>query len=142
MLVEDDPDDEALTLRALMHESIRSQVVIARDGAEALAHLLGDQAPESHAMRHLPALILLNLKLPKVSGQEVLCRLRADDRARSIPVIVLVTSQEEQTLIEQSGFPCTRAIRKPVDLAAFTEATRQLGLRWPELNADPPTKSV
>ncbi len=138
MLVEDNPDDEALTLRALKRNNIRNEVVIARDGVEALDYLFGTG---THAQRDIsvkPVVILLDLKLPKVDGLEVLRRLRADERTRCIPVVVLTSSKEEQDLINSYSFGCNSYIRKPVDFVQFVEAVRQLGLYWLVLNEPPP----
>ncbi|HXH10951.1 MAG TPA: response regulator [Alphaproteobacteria bacterium] len=138
MLVEDNPDDEALTLRALKRNNIRNEVVIARDGVEALDYLFGTG---THAQRDIsvkPVVILLDLKLPKVDGLEVLRRLRADERTRCIPVVILTSSKEEQDLINSYSFGCNSYIRKPVDFVQFVEAVRQLGLYWLVLNEPPP----
>jgi len=138
MLVEDNPDDEALTLRALKRNNIRNEVVIARDGVEALDYLFGTG---THAQRDIsvkPVVILLDLKLPKVDGLEVLRRLRADERTKCIPVVVLTSSKEEQDLIYSYSFGCNSYIRKPVDFMQFVEAVRQLGLYWLLLNEPPP----
>ena len=138
MLVEDNPDDEALTLRALKRNNIRNEVVIARDGVEALDYLFGTG---THAQRDIsvkPVVILLDLKLPKVDGLEVLRRLRADERTRCIPVVVLTSSKEEQDLINSYSFGCNSYIRKPVDFVQVVEAVRQLGLYWLVLNEPPP----
>lgn len=138
MLVEDNPDDEALTLRALKRNNIRNEVVIARDGVEALDYLF---ATGTHAQRDIsvqPVVILLDLKLPKVDGLEVLRRLRADERTKCIPVVVLTSSKEEQDLINSYSFGCNSYIRKPVDFMQFVEAVRQLGLYWLVLNEPPP----
>lgn len=138
MLVEDNPDDEALTLRALKRNNIRNEVVIARDGVEALDYLFGTG---THAQRDIsvkPVVILLDLKLPKVDGLEVLRRLRADDRTKCIPVVILTSSKEEQDLINSYSFGCNSYIRKPVDFVQFVEAVRQLGLYWLVLNEPPP----
>ena len=132
LLVEDNPDDEALTLRALRKHNI-TNVVVTRDGAEALDYLLGGQAP-------LPAVVLLDLKLPKVDGLEVLRQLRADARTRILPVVILTSSREEGDLLEGYGSGANSYIRKPVDFVAFMEAVRQLGVYWLELNEPPPVQ--
>jgi CheY-like chemotaxis protein len=138
MLVEDNPDDEALTLRALKKNNIKNEVVIAHDGVEALDYLLvtGAQADRDPELK--PVVILLDLKLPKVDGLEVLRRLRADDRTRLIPIVVLTSSKEEQDLINSYSFGCNSYIRKPVDFVQFVEAVRQLGLYWLVVNEPPP----
>lgn len=131
LLVEDNPDDETLTLRALKKNNISNEVIVARDGAEALAYL-GD------ANRALPALMLLDLKLPKVDGLEVLRRVRADERTKLVPIVVLTTSQQDQDLIGSYQLGANSYVRKPVDFMQFTEAVRQLGLYWLVLNELPP----
>lgn len=131
LLVEDNPDDEALTLRALKKNNISNEVVIARDGEEALNHLRGNG-------NGLPALVLLDLKLPKVDGMEVLRHIRAESRTRLLPVVVLTTSKEEQDLINSYQLGANSYIRKPVNFAQFIEAVGQLGLYWLVLNEAPP----
>ncbi|HJV27825.1 MAG TPA: response regulator [Aromatoleum sp.] len=130
LLVEDNPDDEALTLRALRKHNITS-VVVKRDGAEALGYLFDGDAP-------LPAVVLLDLKLPKVDGLEALRQLRADARTRILPVVILTSSREEGDLLEGYGCGANSYIRKPVDFVAFMEAVRQLAVYWLELNEPPP----
>ena len=134
LLVEDNPDDEALTLRALKKNHILNAVVVAHDGAEALEYLLG----RDDATRVRPTVILLDLKLPKVDGLEVLRRLRADERTRFVPVVILTSSKEEQDLIKGYSLGANSYIRKPVDFTQFIEAVRQLGLYWMVLNEQPP----
>lgn len=131
LLVEDNADDEALTLRALRKHNI-TNVVVKRDGAEALDYLLGGGP--------LPSVVLLDLKLPKVDGLEVLRRLRADARTRILPVVILTSSKEESDLLEGYGRGANSYIRKPVDFVAFMEAVRQLGVYWLELNEPPPAR--
>lgn len=138
LLVEDNPDDEALTLRALARNNIRNEVVVARDGAEALDWLFGTGAHQGRDPRELPSLILLDLKLPKVDGLEVLRRLRADERTRLTPVVILTSSREEQDRISGYTLGANSYIRKPVDFGQFVEAVRQLGLYWLVLNEPPP----
>ena len=136
LLVEDNPDDEALTLRALQRNRISNEVIVARDGIEALDILFG-RGP--HVNRPLfPALILLDLKLPKVDGLEVLRQLRQDERTKLVPVVVMTTSQEEQDLLASYSFGCNSYIRKPVDFVQFTEAVGQLGIYWLLMNQPPP----
>src|SRR5918999_352147 len=115
MLVEDNPDDEALTLRALQRNNIRNEVVVAHDGAEALDYLMTTGASADRDLSLKPVVILLDLKLPKVDGLEVLRRLRADDRTKLIPVVVLTSSKEEQDLVNGYGYGANSYIRKPVD---------------------------
>ncbi len=134
LLVEDNPDDEALTLRALRKSSIFNQVTVARDGAEALDYLFCTGAYAGRDASQQPALILLDLKLPKIDGLEVLKRLRADERTLLLPVVILTSSREEQDIIKGSRLGANSYIRKPVDFAQFTEAVKQLGLYWLVLN--------
>lgn len=135
MLVEDNPDDEALALRALRRNNIPNQVIVARDGVEALEVLLPGPGREVH---DLPAVVLLDLKLPRIDGLEVLRRLRADERTRCLPVVILTSSKEEQDLIRGYSFGANSYIVKPVDFEQFVEAVRQLGLYWLVLNQAPP----
>jgi two-component system response regulator len=139
LLVEDNPDDEALTRRAFRKNNILNQVVVARNGAEALDYLFGTGAYAGRDMNVRPAVILLDLNLPLVSGLEVLRRIRADERTRLFPVVILTSSKEEQDLIEGYRLGANSYVRKPVDFAEFLEATRQLGLYWLVLNEAPPT---
>jgi CheY-like chemotaxis protein len=135
LLVEDNPDDEALAIRALKKNHILNEVIVARNGAEALAYLLA----ADEAQRIQPAVILLDLKLPKVDGLEVLHRLRADPRTRLVPVVILTSSKEEQDLVSSYSLGANSYVRKPVDFNQFVEAVRQLGLYWVVLNEVPPT---
>lgn len=139
LLVEDNPDDVALTLRALKKNDIASNVVTARDGLEALNLLFGSESDPAQGAAVTPVLILLDLKLPRISGIEVLQRLRAEDRTRLIPVVILTTSREEQDLIDGYRFGANSYIRKPVDFDKFVEAVKQLGLYWLALNESPPS---
>ncbi len=136
LLVEDNPDDVMLTMRAFNKNNIGNDVVIAHDGAEALELLL--PAGPSAADAGLPAVVLLDLNLPKVSGLEVLKRLRADERTRLLPVVVLTTSGEEQDIVSSYELGANSYIRKPVDFDKFTHAVGQLGLYWLALNVLPP----
>ncbi len=131
LLVEDNPDDIVLTLRALQKSNVVNEVITARDGEEALALLLGED-------RINPALVLLDLKLPKVDGMEVLRRLRADERAGLVPVVILTSSKEEGDLVQGYRNGANSYIRKPVDFEKFVDAVRQLGLYWLILNEPPP----
>ncbi|HHH35878.1 MAG TPA: response regulator [Gammaproteobacteria bacterium] len=130
LLVEDNPDDEALTLRALKRNHIANEVVVTRDGAEALDYLFGEGKFAGRDPAQRPEVILLDLKLPKMDGLEVLKRLRADNRTRRIPVVILTTSSEEQDIAASYDLGANSYIRKPVDFRQFTEAVRQLGLYW------------
>ena len=138
LLVEDNPDDELLAIRALKKNNISNEVVVARDGVEALDYLFGTGAHAGRDMSVMPQIILLDLKLPKIDGLEVLRRLRNDKRTKLLPVVVLTSSREEQDLTESYSFGANSYIRKPVDFAQFTEAIRQLGLYWLVLNESPP----
>ena len=133
-LVEDNEDDIELTIRAFKEANIINQVIIARDGAEALEYLLGDGFED----RDVPAVILLDLKLPKVDGLEVLQRIRSDERTRLIPVVILTSSVEERDMINGYKLGANSYIRKPVDFIRFSEAVKQLGLYWLVLNESPP----
>lgn len=139
LLVEDNPDDEALTLRALKKNNVKNEVVVARDGVEALDYLFASGAYAASGGDVLPQVILLDLKLPKLDGLEVLRRIRADERTRLLPVVILTSSKEEKDLINGYGLGANSYVRKPVDFVQFTEAVRQLGLYWLLLNEPPPT---
>jgi len=138
LLVEDNPDDEALTLRALNKNNIGNTVVVVRDGAEALDFLFCSGAYADRDPRDKPQVILLDLKLPKVDGLEVLRRIRADPTTRTQPVVVLTSSKEEQDLINSYLSGANSYVRKPVDFNQFVEAVRQLGLYWLVINETPP----
>jgi two-component system response regulator len=138
LLVEDNPDDVELTLRALRKNKIANEVVVAQDGAEALDYLFATGAHAGRDLSQVPAVVLLDLKLPKFDGIEVLRRLRADDRTRLLPVVILTSSKEEQDLINGYKFGANSYIRKPVDFNHFIDAVRQLGLYWLVLNEPPP----
>ncbi len=138
LLVEDNPDDEALTLRAFQKNNITNEVVIARDGAEALDYLFGTGPHAGRNLGVMPQLVLLDLKLPKVDGLEVLRRLRADERTRLLPVVVLTSSNEERDLVESYRLGANSYVRKPVNFTEFLDAARQLGLYWLLLNEPPP----
>jgi len=136
LLIEDNADDELLTRRAFQKNNILNDVVVAHDGVEALDVLLG--TGDGGGVPLVPAVILLDLNLPKISGLEVLRRLRGDDRTRLLPVVILTSSREEQDLIEGYRLGANSYVRKPVDFAEFLNATRQLGLYWLMLNEAPP----
>lgn len=142
LLVEDNPDDEALTLRALSKNNIRNEIVVARDGAEALDFLFCQGIYAERDTRVMPQIILLDIKLPKVDGLEVLRRIRADTRTRLLPVVLLTSSKEEQDLIDGYSFGANSYIRKPVDFTQFSEAIRQVGAYWLVLNEPPPNSEV
>ena len=137
LLVEDNPDDEELTLRALKKNHIGNRVVVVRDGAEALDFLYCSGTYAERDLRETPQVILLDLKLPKVDGLEVLRSIRADERTRLLPVVILTSSKEEQDLIEGYKSGANSYVRKPVDFNEFVEAVRQLGLYWLVLNEAP-----
>lgn len=138
LLVEDNPDDEALTLRAFRKNNIVNEIVVARDGAEALDYLFSEGGYAGRDVGVMPQIILLDLKLPKIDGLEVLQRIRSDEQTRLIPVIILTSSKEEQDLVEGYSLGANSYIRKPVDFAQFTEAIRLLGLYWLVLNEAAP----
>jgi two-component system, response regulator len=134
LLVEDNPDDVALTLHALRKSNISNQVVVAQDGKEALDYLFGGD------VKALPVLILLDLNLPKINGIEVLQRIRADERTGLLPTVILTSSKEDRDLVNGYRSGANSYIRKPVDFNQFAEAIRQLGLYWLVLNEPPPVR--
>lgn len=137
LLVEDSPDDEELTLRALKKNNILNEVVVARDGAEAVDWLFGTGAHEGRDTSVQPVVVLLDLKLPKLDGLEVLRRIRADERTELLPVVMLTSSKEEQDIINSYKLGANSYIRKPVDFTQFAEGIKQLGLYWLVLNECP-----
>jgi len=139
LLVEDNEDDELLTLRALTRNNIKNEVVVARNGADALDFLFGTGAHAGRDLSVMPEVTLLDLKLPKISGLEVLRTLRSNELTKLLPVVVLTSSLEEQDLIRSYGLGANSYVRKPVDFNQFTEAVRHLGLYWLILNEKPPT---
>jgi CheY-like chemotaxis protein len=138
LLVEDNRDDEDLTLRALKKYNIANEVVVSRDGVEALDYLFGTGTHAGRNLMDMPALVLLDLKLPRIDGLEVLRQVRANERTQMLPVIVLTSSKEEQDLISSYRLGANSYVRKPVDFHEFTEAVRQLGIYWLILNEPPP----
>jgi CheY-like chemotaxis protein len=138
LLVEDNPDDEALTLRALKKNNVKNEVVVARDGAEALEYLFGSGKYAGRDASVIPQFVLLDLKLPKLDGLEVLRRLRENPRTKLLPVVILTTSNEERDRFAGYDLGANSYIRKPVDFDQFIEAVRQLGLYWLILNEMPP----
>ncbi len=140
LLVEDNPRDEALTLRALKKCNILNEVVVVRDGVEALDYLFGTGAYSGRDMQVMPQITLLDLKLPKVNGLQVLQKIRANERTRRLPVVMFTSSNEEEDLINSYDLGANSYVRKPVDFAQFVEATRQLGLYWLVLNQAAPVK--
>lgn len=137
LLVEDNPDDETLILRTLKQHNVANNVAVARDGAEALDYLFGTGGREAHGPLK-PAVVLLDLKLPKIDGLEVLKRVRADERTKRLPVVILTSSDEEQDMIRSYDLGANSYVRKPVEFGAFSEAVIQLGLYWLVLNEPPP----
>lgn len=138
LLVEDNPDDVELTLRAFRKNNLKNEVVVATDGAAALAHLFGTDEGAGSDAKELPQVVLLDLKLPKVDGLEVLRRIRADDRTRLLPVVILTSSGEEADLMQGYRLGANSYVRKPVNFDEFVDAARQLGLYWLLLNEAPP----
>lgn len=137
LLVEDNPNDVELTLHALKKNNLTNRVYVVRDGAEALEYLFSSGAYTGRDLNQTPKVILLDLKLPKVDGMEVLKRIKADERTRSIPVVVLTSSREERDIVDSYRLGVNSYITKPVDFDQFTEAVRQLGLYWLLLNQPP-----
>lgn len=138
LLVEDNPDDEALTLRALKKNNIRNEVVIARDGVEALDYLFGTGAHAGRDLSTMPQVVLLDLKLPRMDGFEVLERIRSSEATKFLPVVILTTSNEDQDRLRGYGLGANSFVRKPVEFDKFIEAVRQLGLYWLILNESAP----
>lgn len=137
MLIEDNKDDELLTIRALQKNNIKNEVVVARDGQEALDYLFGTGRYKDRDVSVMPVVILLDLKLPKIDGLEVLRRLRADPRTKYLPVVVLTTSNEEKDILGSYNSNANSYVRKPVDFEEFSDAVRNLGLYWLLLNIPP-----
>ena len=137
LLVEDNPDDVALTLRALKKNNIKNKVVVARDGVEALDYLFGAGSYSGRDTSLMPQLILLDLKLPKLDGLDVLRRVRADERTKVLPVVILTSSKEERDIVESYKLGVNSYIVKPVNFDQFTESVRQLGLYWMLMNEPP-----
>lgn len=137
LLVEDNPDDVALALRALKRNHIANEVVVANDGVEALDFLFCRGAHADRNPEDLPEVVLLDLKLPKIQGLEVLQQIRANEQTRLLPVVVLTTSSEDRDVIESYRLGANSYIRKPVDFDQFTEAIRHLGMYWLVLNQSP-----
>jgi len=137
LLVEDNPDDEALTLHALETNKIGNQVVVARNGVEALDYLFGTGPHAGRDTNSLPTVVLLDIKLPKIDGLEVLRRIRADERTRLLPVVLLTSSNEEEDRLRGYRLGANSYVRKPVDFDDFVQAAGQLGLYWLLLNQPP-----
>lgn len=137
LLVEDNPDDEALTLHAFQEQNLANQVMVVRDGVQALDYLFGCGVHTGRDLARPPAVVLLDLKLPRVDGLEVLRQIRANERTRFQPVVVLTSSTEERDVVESYRLGCNSYVRKPVDFDEFVGAARQLGLYWLLLNRCP-----
>ena len=142
LLVEDNPNDEELTLYALKKNNITNHIQVVRDGAEALEYLFCTGAYAHRQINDPPKVVLLDLKLPKVDGLEVLEKIKADERTRTIPVVMLTSSQEERDIVESYQLGVNSYIVKPVDFERFIEAVRQLGLYWMLLNKTPSHKNI
>ncbi len=138
LLIEDNPDDEALTMRAFKKNNIKNDVVVARDGLEAVEYLFATGKYADRDAAELPQVVLLDLKLPKLDGLEVLRRIRADERTSLLPVVILTSSKEERDVVESYRLGCNSYVRKPVNFDAFIEASRQLGLYWLLMNEAAP----
>src|SRR5438132_11642658 len=139
LLIEDNPDDEALTLRALEKNNIKNDVVVARNGAEALDYLFGTGSYSGRDLTVMPQVTLLDLKLPKIDGLEVLRQLRTNELTRLLPVVILTSSNEEQDRVNGYGLGANSYVRKPIDFGQFLDAVRELGLYWLILNEPAPT---
>ena len=142
LLVEDNPDDEALTLRALQKNKITNEIVVARDGVEAVDYLFGTGSYGARDPNDLPQIVLLDLKLPKLDGFQVLTKLRAGERTGLLPVVILTSSKEQQDIVHGYHLGANSYVRKPVDFEQFVEAVRQLGLYWLLLNEKPANGSA
>ena len=138
LLVEDNPDDQELTLLAFEQSRIINEVVVAQDGVEALDYLFGTGMYAGRDLSVMPALVLLDLQLPRINGLEVLQRLRTDNRTKFLPVVIMTTSNEQQDVLQSYSLGCNSYIRKPVDFQQFTTVVQQLGLYWLILNEPPP----
>jgi two-component system response regulator len=140
LLVEDNPDDEELTTRALRQAKIANEIVVARDGAAALEFLFGEGAQVGRDLSRTPAVVLLDLKLPKISGLDVLRRLRADPRTELIPTVILTSSSEDEDMLKSYELGANSYVRKPVEFSAFANAVSRLGLYWMLLNQPIPSR--
>lgn len=138
LLVEDNPNDEALTLRALKKHGFKIKVVVAHNGVEALDYILGTGQYSSRDTSEMPSMVLLDLKLPKIDGLEVLRRIRANDPSKLLPVVILTSSKAEEDLVAGYGLGANSYVRKPVDFNQFSEVIRGLGLYWLLINEGPP----
>ena len=138
LLVEDNPDDEEFTLRSLRKAHVQNEIVVTRDGSEALDYLFGQGLHAGRDMSRMPAVVLLDLKLPKLSGIEVLRRIRADAQTRLIPVVILTSSNEEEDMLDSYGSGANSYVRKPVSFADFADAVARMGAYWMLLNEPAP----
>ena len=138
LLVEDSQRDEELALRALRKNNIKNEVIVARDGVDALDYLFGTGTYASRHTTELPTVVLLDIKLPKIDGLEVLRRIRADERTKLLPVVILTSSKEDRDRLEGYASGANSYVRKPIEFSEFAEAVRQLGLYWLILNEPPP----
>ena len=138
LLVEDNPSDEKLTIRAFQKSGVTNEIVVVRDGAEALDYLFASGPYAGRDTRALPAVMLLDLNLPRIDGLEVLRRVRADDRTRCLPVVILTSSKEHEDIARGYSLGANAYVRKPVDFVEFAEAAKTLGLFWLLLNEPPP----
>jgi two-component system response regulator len=141
LLVEDNPNDEELTLRALKKANVANQVAIARDGQEALDFLFGAGKYAGREPPTMPAVVLLDLKLPKLDGIDVLQRIRADPRTKLVPVVVLTSSSEDEDMIRSYQSGANSYVRKPIEFSAFANAVTQLGMYWVLINQIPPSRA-
>ncbi len=137
LLVEDDPDDALLTQRALKKNHICNDVVLVRDGAEALDYLFGTGSYEGRDLTAMPQVILLDLGLPKIDGFEVLRRIKSDERTRRVPTVILTSSEDQEACVECLGYGANSCVRKPLDVAQFREVVGELGIYWIVLNETP-----
>ena len=142
LLVEDNPQDEKLILRSLRKVNLANHVDVVRDGQQALDYLFGGGEYKDRDLNDLPALILLDLKLPRISGLDVLRLVRANERTSRVPVVILTTSQEQLDIAQSYDLHANSYIRKPVDFAQFVEAIQHMGLYWLVLNEPPPSPKV
>lgn len=140
LLVEDNPDDEELTMRALRNGKVANEIVVARDGSAALDFMFGQGEHAGRDLTRMPAVVLLDIKLPKLSGLEVLERLRADERTRLVPVVMLTSSSEDEDKLKSYRLGANSYVRKPVEFGAFAHAVSELGLYWVLLNEPAPTR--
>ena len=138
LLIEDNPDDVKLTLRAFKKNNIQNEIIVAHDGVEGLDYLFGTGPYVGRDTSIVPQIVLLDLKMPKMDGLEVLKRIRADERTKLLPVVILTSSKEEQDIVKGYSLGANSYVRKPVNFGEFTEAVRQLGLYWLLLNEAPP----